>query len=133
MAESHEVPALNCWISIALFTNVSNAAQLRGEATSGRIEAVLLDPTLVSAHPQISSVAIYFCGYEQSGLWGNYAVSYGEIMITYKSANSARFFKESQQLAPYAWFYPSEMASINSSMSGTYMYDSDIFHLCNDN
>ena len=97
MAESHEVPALNCWISIALFTNVSNAAQLRGEATSGRIEAVLLDPTLVSAHPQISSVAIYFCGYEQSRLCG---VTYGEIMITYKSTNSARFFKESQQLAP---------------------------------
>ena len=55
MAESHEVPALNCWISIALFTNVSNAAQLRGEATSGRIEAVLLDPTLVSAHPRLLS------------------------------------------------------------------------------
>ena len=50
MAESHEVPTLNCWISLALFTNVSNAAQLRSEATSGRIEAVLLDPTLVSAH-----------------------------------------------------------------------------------
>ena len=51
MAESHEVPTVNCRITLALFTNVSNAAQLRGEALSGKVKAVLLDPTLVSAHP----------------------------------------------------------------------------------
>ena len=51
MAESHKVPTMNCRITLALFTNVSNAAQLRGEALPGKVKAVLLDPTLVSAHP----------------------------------------------------------------------------------
>lgn len=53
MARSYAVPASTRWINLALFTNVSNAAQLRSEATSGKLEAVLLDPTLVSAHSGI--------------------------------------------------------------------------------
>lgn len=49
MAETYKLPTAEYWISLALFTNVSNAGKLRSEATSGRIEAALLDPTLVGA------------------------------------------------------------------------------------
>lgn len=39
----------NAFISLGLFLEVSNARQLRSEAASGQLEAVLLDPTLVNA------------------------------------------------------------------------------------
>ena len=50
MAESYKLPTLDRWVTLALFTDVSNAGKLRSEATSGGIMAALLDPTLVSAH-----------------------------------------------------------------------------------
>lgn len=53
MAETYQLPTLEYWISLALFTNVSNAAKLRCDASSGKIEAVLLDPSLVSTYHQI--------------------------------------------------------------------------------
>lgn len=40
--------AAETYISLGLFLNVSNAGYLRREAAAGRLEAVLLDPTLVS-------------------------------------------------------------------------------------
>ena len=50
MAETHKLPGSEYCVSLALFTDVSNAGKLRSEATSGRIKAALLDPTLVSVH-----------------------------------------------------------------------------------
>lgn len=57
MAETYQLPTLEYWISLALFTNVSNAAKLRCDASSGKIEAVLLDPSLVSTYHQINMLA----------------------------------------------------------------------------
>ena len=36
------------WVTIVLFCRVRNAATLRSDATGGRIQAALLDPTFVS-------------------------------------------------------------------------------------
>ena len=48
MAETHRVPCVEeTWVSLGLFSDVSNASWLRGEATGGRLEAALLDPSLV--------------------------------------------------------------------------------------
>jgi len=38
------------WVTLALFRRVKNAGRLRGDVTSGKIQAALLEPTLVSAH-----------------------------------------------------------------------------------
>lgn len=35
------------WVSLGLFTGVTNSARLRNEAASGKIQAALLDPTMV--------------------------------------------------------------------------------------
>lgn len=50
MAETHCVPCCvqETWVSLGLFSDVSNASWLRGEATGGRLEAALLDPSMVS-------------------------------------------------------------------------------------
>ena len=59
MAEAHKLPTSNNWVSLALFTNVSNSSKLRSDAVSGRIQAILLDPTLVCVPPLIELAALY--------------------------------------------------------------------------
>ena len=62
MAESFKLPTLDCWVSLALFTDVSNAGKLRSDATSGDVKATLLDTTLVSAHPRVANVSTVYVG-----------------------------------------------------------------------
>ena len=55
MAGCVETFELNCvnekkFVSLALFVGVHNVSKLRNELTSGKLEAVLLNTTLVSAH-----------------------------------------------------------------------------------
>lgn len=38
------------WVTLALFRGVKNAGRLRSDVISGKIQAALLEPTLVSAH-----------------------------------------------------------------------------------
>jgi len=46
--EVHKATAEDsAFISLGLFLNVKNAGKLRSEAASGKLGAVLLDPTLV--------------------------------------------------------------------------------------
>ena len=40
--------AAESWVTVVLFCRVRNAATLRSDATGGRIQAALLDPTHVS-------------------------------------------------------------------------------------
>lgn len=49
MVEVHQVMCCEeeTWVSLGLFSNVSNASWLRDEATSGRMLATLLDPSMV--------------------------------------------------------------------------------------
>ena len=82
MAESHKVPTVNRRITLALFTNVSNAAQLRGEASSGRIEAVLLDPTLVSAHP-VHACTLYLALYHACNNLTNQVAQLSSIILNF--------------------------------------------------
>ena len=51
MAETYKMRCCekDTWITLGLFFDVSNSAWLRSEATSGRVEAALLDPSLVSS------------------------------------------------------------------------------------
>ena len=41
------------WVSLGLFTDVGNSSWIRNEATGGRMEAAVLDPSLVKKKPQI--------------------------------------------------------------------------------
>ena len=41
--------AVESWVTLVLFRGARNAASLRIDATRGKIQAALLDPTLVSA------------------------------------------------------------------------------------
>lgn len=53
------------WVSLALFTGVSNSSWLRSEAASGRIEAALLDPTMVrqrlATRPVLLTSVVFVC------------------------------------------------------------------------
>ncbi len=44
------------WVSLGLFTDVSNTSWLRNEATSGRMEAALLDPSLVREYNLMGAI-----------------------------------------------------------------------------
>lgn len=50
--ETFELPCSNeeKYVSLALFVGVRNAASLRNDLMSGKLEATVLDTTLVSAH-----------------------------------------------------------------------------------
>ena len=49
MAETYRVPCCekDTWVTLGLFTDVVNASWLRGEAVGGKLEAALLDPSMV--------------------------------------------------------------------------------------
>ena len=51
MVETHRVTCCETetWVTLGLFSDVSNAGRLKNEATSGKVEAALLEPSLVSA------------------------------------------------------------------------------------
>ena len=49
--------AVESWVTLVLFRGVRNAARLRIDATRGKIQAALLDPTLVSAFANHASMA----------------------------------------------------------------------------